>query len=123
MTDPRKPSSTGFMPGYHVHSRPAERQLISTSLEPPQATGPITFLECTHATVALFKSEGIETIALMIYRADKSMGLMFTLDPEAARCMAGQLVQAAQDLEVAARAEADRKLADIGFAAPKGGAA
>lgn len=123
MTEPRKPDSTSYTPGYQVHSRPADRALMMTSLTPPQADAAITFLECTHATVALLEAEGVKTVALMIYRADRPMGLMFTLDPEAARCMASQLIEAAQDHEAEAKAEADRKLADLGFAAPKGGAA
>lgn len=136
MTEPRKPDGTEYVPGYETNVRHANRELLVTTLTPPRAEAPVTFVECTNACLAGLKCGNVETPALLLYRHDKGMGLMFTFEPEGARALARQLVQAANDYEAAATAEADRKLADIGFAskpgvdrpgfnpqAPKGGAA
>lgn len=119
MTERPEQHRPEYANSYQTHVRDAGRDLIMASITPPRATAPITFLECTNSCLVGLKHGDIDTIALLIYRHDKSMGLMFSLDPEAARCLAAQLQQAADDYEQAAAREADQKLADLGFAAPK----
>jgi hypothetical protein len=126
MTDRPEQHRPEFANSYKTHARDAGRNLIMASIIPPRATAPITFLECTNSCLVDLKHGDINTIALLTYRHDKSMGLMFTLDPDSARCLAGQLIEVAQAYEQAAASQAEAQFAAAGFridTAPKGGAA
>lgn len=138
MTDPRKLANgrAAALPGAQTTARIAHREPVSLNVQLPRCNGPIQMLEADSAITFIIDNGSLKQVAVGIYEPGKTMGLMHLFSPEDARKMAESLVHLSLMLDAEAKAEADRKLADIGFASkpgadrpgfnpqvPKGGAA
>ena len=121
MTEPRKLANgtAAPLPGAHTTGRIAHREPIALNVQLPRCDAPIQLLEADSAITMIIDNGSLKQVAVAIYQPGKTMGLMHLFSPEDARKVAESLVHLSLMMDADAKAEADEKVANLGFAAPK----
>lgn len=138
MTEPARLPKGRLAPlsGAQSKTRNAERERIMMEVQLPRCPAAITLIEAASCMSMIIDNGALKQIAIAIYEPGRASALMHLFSPEDARTFADSLVQVSFQMDAEAKAEADRKLADIDFASkpgadrpgfnpqvPKGGAA
>lgn len=125
MTEPARLPKGRLAPlsGAQSQTRSTERERIMLEVQLPRCPSEVTLIEAASCMSMIIDNGALKQIAIAIYEPGRASALMHLFSPEDARRFADSLVQISFQMDAEAKAEADRKLADLGFAAPKGGAA
>lgn len=120
MTERREvpPARVEPLPGARSHCTTMDRPRLVISAELPGTAKPVTVIETSSYCTMLVDNGALKVIAIAVYDTTRETALMHTFTPEEARRVAEGLVSMSFQLDAEAKAEADQKLANLGFAAP-----